>query len=106
MNARPIPNALLGDSLTLMLPTKTGVSETSVHNVRVERSEALKNGTQSRAAITVWADCQNSSHTDFPVGARVKYGGETFEITEQKMYRAEGPHHCKFTAVKTGDDAT
>lgn len=104
MNVKPIPDALLGDSLTLMLPTKTGLTETSVQNVRVERSEALKNGVRSVASITVWADCKNSSHTDFPVGARVKFDGEMFEITEQKMYRAKEPHHCKFTAVKTGDD--
>lgn len=106
MNIKPIPNELLGDSLTLITPTPSGSRQTTVRNVRIERSETLKNGTQCRPVITVWADCKNSSHTDFPVGAHVKLGTETFEITEQKMYRAAEPHHCKFTAVKTGDDDT
>ena len=108
MNVKPIPNALLGDDITLMLPTESGFTETPISNVRVERSESIANYTSDdprrRAVITVWADYHNSTWTDFPVGAKVRFGGEVFEITEQKVYRAGEPHHCKFRAIRIGDD--
>ena len=109
MNVKPIPNALLGDDITLMIPTATGFTETPISNVRVERTEDIKNypsdDPRGRAVITVWADRHNSTWTDFPVGAKVRYGGEVFEIAEQKIYRAGEPHHCKFTAIKIGDES-
>lgn len=108
MNVKPIPNALLGDKITLMVPTATGFTETPIANVRVERSEDIENRTSDdplcRAEITVWADYHNSTWTDFPVGAKVRFNGEVFEIAEQKVYRAGEPHHCKFKAIKIGDD--
>lgn len=109
MNVKPIPNALLGDDITLMIPTAAGFTETPISNVRVERSENIKNhlsdDPRGNAEITVWADYHNSTWVNFPVGAKVRYGGEVFEIAEQKVYRAGEPHHCKFRATKIGDES-
>lgn len=109
MNVKPIPNALLGDNITLMIPKASGFTETPIANVRVERSEDIagyaSDEPRGRAEITVWVDRHNSTWTDFPVGAKVKWGGEVFEITEQKVYRAGEPHHCKFRAIRIGDDS-
>lgn len=108
MNVKPIPNKLLGDSLMLILPAKIGFVETPIANVRVERSDCIENylGDDIRACaeITVWVDRCHSTWTEFPVGAKVRYASETFTITEQKVYFAGGPHHCKFKAKKIGDD--
>lgn len=109
MNVRPIPNELLGDSVTLMIPKTSGFTETPISNVRVERSENIagysSDDPRARAEITVWVDRRNSTWTDFPVGAKVRYNKELFEITEQKIYRAGEPHHCKFKAIKIGDES-
>lgn len=109
MNVRPIPNELLGDSIVLIVPKSAGFTETPISNVRVERSEDIagysSDDPRGRAEITVWADFHNSTWTDFPVGAKVRWGSEVFEITEQKVYRAGGPHHCKFRATKIGDES-
>lgn len=109
MNVKPIPNELLGDNLTLIVPKATGSAETPISNVRVERSEDIEgystNDPRRRTEITVWVDYRNSTWTDFPVGAKVRFNGEVFEITEQKVYRADTPHHCKFRAIKIGDES-
>ena len=109
MNVKPIPNALLGDDITLMIPTATGFTETPISNVRVERSEDIagysSDDPRGHAEITVWVDRHNSTWTDFPVGTKVRFGGEIFEINEQKVYRAGEPHHCKFKAIKIGDES-
>lgn len=108
MKVKPIPNELLGDKITLITPTGTGFTETPIANVRVERSENIEglssNDPRNCAEITVWADYRNSTWADFPVGAKVRYNNEIFEIVEQKVYRAGEPHHCKFKARKTGDE--
>lgn len=109
MNVKPIPNALLGDKVTLILPTKNGFSETPISNVRVERSERVEgqkaNAPQNITEITVWVDRVNSTWGEFPVGAKVRYDGAAFEIAEGKVYRAGvQPHHCKFKAIKIGDE--
>ena len=108
MNVMPIPNELLGDNITLITPTGSGFSETLIANVRVERTENIDgystNDPRARAGITVWVDRQNSTWTDFPIGARVKLDTEIYEIVEQKVYRAGKPHHCKFRAIKIGDE--
>ena len=110
MNVNPIPNRLLGDMIVLVTPTKTGSLETPIQNVRVERTETAERSTvETRARVcvelTVWVDRHNSTWAEFPVGARVNYGGEIFEITESRVYRAGEPHHCKFTARKTGEES-
>lgn len=109
MNVKPIPNALLGDSIILIRPTATGFTETPIANVRVECSENIDgystDDPRARYEITVWVDYRNSTWTDFPTGAKARYNGEVFEITEQKIYRAGEPHHCKFKAIKIGDDS-
>lgn len=104
MKIKPIPNELLGDKVILIIPTKTGFSEIPADNVRVERSEEIENGSPCRAAITVWADYHNSTWSEFPAGAKVRYNNELFEITEQRIYRAAQLHHVKFKAVKIGDE--
>lgn len=108
MNVKPIPNKLLGDELVLIYPTKTGSLETPIANVRVERSQSIEGYSTSSPKyseeITVWVDYQNSTWAEFPIGAKVKYDGETFEITERKLYSADTPHHLKFTAKRTGDE--
>ncbi|MDE6728278.1 MAG: hypothetical protein K2J80_10130, partial [Oscillospiraceae bacterium] len=69
MNVKPIPNALLGGKITLVLPTKTGFSETPISNIRVERSERIEgqtaNDQQSITEITVWVDYVNSTWAEF-----------------------------------------
>ena len=109
MNVKPIPNALLGDNIILIKPTAAGFTETPIANVRVECSEDIDGYSSSdprcRAEITVWVDYHNSTWAEFPVGAKVKWGGKVFEIAEQKIYRAVEPHHCKFKAIKIGDDS-
>ena len=109
MNVKPIPNELLGDSITLIVPKSTGYTETQISNVRVELSENIDgystNDPRARAEITVWVDYHNSTWKDFPVGAKVRYNNEVFEIAEQKIYLAGEPHHCKFRAIKIGDDS-
>ena len=108
MKVKPIPNALLGDDIILIVPTAAGLTETPISNVRVERSESIKNhlsdDPRGNAEITVWADYRNSTWVEFPVGAKVRFGSEVFEIAEQKVYRAGEPHHCKFRAIKIGDE--
>lgn len=107
MNVKPIPNQLLGDMIVLISPTPTGFTETPIENVRVERAESIVHSTtentRGSAEITVWVDYKNSTWAEFPIGARVSFGKELFEITESKIYRAGEPHHCKFTARKTGE---
>lgn len=108
MNVKPIPNRLLGDNITLILPTANGSAEKPIKNVRVERSESFENysGSDIRSCteITVWVDRKNSPWTEFPIGAGVRYDGGIFTITEQKVYYAGEPHHCKFKAKRIGDD--
>lgn len=107
MTVKPIPNALLGDDFYLCVPTATGWSETLVENVRVERKSAVSDPTASNirdnSELTIWYDYANSyPEADFSAGARVRYYGEVFEITEVKFFRAEELHHCRIKAVKTG----
>lgn len=109
MKVKPIPNSLLGENIMLVLPTATGFSETPIKNVRVELSDSLdsygKTTVSSAAEITVWADRRRSTWADFPVGARVDFRGVRYTITQKKICYADGePHHCKFTAKRTGDD--
>lgn len=109
MNVKPIPLRLLRDNIVLIYPTLTGALETPIANVRVERSQSIEGYSTSSpkyaAEITVWVDYQNSTWAEFPIGARVQYGGETFEITERKLFSAGiAPHHLKFKARRTGDE--
>lgn len=104
MNIEPIPNELLGDNITLILPTGRGASEKRVENVRAVRSEKISGGTVGLAELTVFVDRRNSTWADFPIGARVRFGTELFEITESRVYRAVEDHHCKFKATKIGDE--
>ena len=109
MTVLPIPKEFLDDFIILIKPNGAGYIETPISNVRVEHSETIDgystDDPRTRAEITVWVDRRNSTWADFPVGAKVRYNNEVFEITEQKVYHAGEPHHCKFKAIKTGDDS-
>ena len=106
MNIRPIPDVLLGDSFTLLAPDSSGKwSETVISNVRVERKGCISDYASQKARdnteITVWYDCVKSTpKADFAVGMKVRYCGETYEITEHRVYLTYTPHHCKFKARK------
>lgn len=111
MNIKPIPDILLGDSFTLLTPASGKWNETRINNVRIERVEAITDYSSQKARdnteITVWFDCANSSpKTDFSVGMKARYHGEIYEITEQRVYSSDRPHHCKFKARKIGGEYT
>lgn len=112
MNIKPIPNELLGDSFTLLVPAASGGwTEKEIRNVRIERTEAVTEYSsqkqRSNTEITVWFDCVNSSpKTDFSAGMKARYRGEIFVITEHKVYFAGAPHHCRFKARKVGGEYT
>lgn len=110
MIVRPIPNSLLGDEIILQKPTESGWSDVYVHNVRAERVSSVEGGISQnpyeKTELTVWYDCVNSyPKVSFSVGMRVVFGKEIFEIKKSRVYRAQNPHHCKFTAVKIGETA-
>lgn len=111
MNVNPIPDSLLGDEFYLCVPTKTGWSETLIENVRIERKSAVSDPTaaniRDNSELTIWYDYTNSyPEADFSAGARARYYGEVFEITEVKFFRAEELHHCRIKAIKTGGKRT
>lgn len=108
MNIKPIPDELLGENITLITPSAGGGYRKRIYNVRVEKLAAITDYSTQKVrdntVITVWYDYSNSyPSAEFPVGARVEYDGETFEIIEQKIYSAGAPHHCKFKARKISD---
>lgn len=110
MTVKPIPNKLLGDEIILQRPSADGWSDVYIHNVRAERvssvDDSYSNNPREKTELIVWYDCVNSyPETSFEAGMRVKFGGEIFEITKSKVYRAEKPHHCKLTAIKIGETA-
>ncbi len=110
MNIMPIPDVLLGDSFTLLVPNASGKwGETVISNVRVERTVCISDYSSQKARdnteLTVWYDCAKSSpKTDFTAGMKVRYHSELYEITERKVYLADSPHHCKFKARKIGGE--
>ena len=109
MTVRPIPDVLLGDSITLLVPVSGKWNETKINNVRVERTGAVSDYSSQKprdnTGLTVWYDCTRSSpKTEFSAGMKVTYRGETYEITESRTYFADAPHHCKFKARKIGGE--
>lgn len=109
MNIKPIPEFLLNDSFTLMIPDSEGFSEKEIRSVRVERTnsaeDSLSRNPRETTEIAVWYDCVNSSpETDFSVGMKILYRGETYEITKVQVFAADVPHHIKIKAVKNGGE--
>lgn len=109
MNVRPIPDILLGDNITLLVPSSGRWDKLFISNVRVERSESVSDYSSQKArentGLTVWFDHANSSpKTEFSIGMKVVYDNETYEITEVKNYFTDTPHHCKLKARKIGGE--
>ena len=109
MTVKPIPSSLLGDEIVVMRPGGDSWTETCLHNERAERINVVEDGAFEKARekteLYVWIDFANSYPLmEIWAGMRAKYRGEVFEITKVKTYRAESPHHRKFTAMKIGDD--
>lgn len=109
MTVKPIPDILLGDSITLLTPAPGKWNETKINNVRVERTEAVSDYSSQKARdnteLTVWFDYERSSpKAEFSAGMRISFRGEIYEITESRIYRADAPHHCKFRARKIGGE--
>ncbi len=108
MKIMPIPDELLGDSITLFEPTDSGYRETEVVNVRVDRTNSVTDfnsaHTRDTTEITIYYDCENSrpSFIDFSAGMQAEYCGERFEIIKVKRYCAVNPHHYTITARKLG----
>lgn len=108
MTINPIPDALLGDSFTLLVPTRNGFSRTEVDNVRVERKSAVSDMTATRmrdvTELVVYYDCVSSypEGMEFQAGQQAEYDGEVFEILEAQMFSGESPHHWKLVCRKTG----
>lgn len=108
MTINPIPDALLGDSFTLLVPTQNGFSRTEVYNVRVERKSAVSDITATRmrdvTELVVYYDCVSSfpEGIEFQAGQQAEYDGEVFEVLEAKLFSGESPHHWKLVCRKTG----
>lgn len=105
MNIKPIPDMLLGDSFTLQIPSESGYTEKEIYNVRIVRTNSIgdyvRETPRDNTEITVWYDCENSyPEAEFSAGMKILYCGETFEITEVKIFRASKPHHIRLKATK------
>ena len=108
MKIEPIPDSLLGDDITVLVPGAGGWSEISVTNVRAEKISAIENGYTNpleRTRLNVWYDYVNSQpkSLDINSGMRIRFDGELFDIISVKVIRAETPHHMKISAVKIGE---
>lgn len=109
MRVDPIPDELLGSSITVEIPSDTGSYDRNVYNVRVERVAEIDDYTSQKSRdktrIFVWFDYVNSyPETDFSVGMRIRYDGEVYEVVKQRVYSADSPHHCKIEARKISED--
>ena len=105
MNLKPIPQILLGDSVTLQIPSEEGFGEQEIFNIRVERTNSIGESSASvpceNTEITVWYDFSLSyPAADFTAGMRIIYRGETYEINEVKVFKADTPHHLRLKARK------
>lgn len=101
MNVKPIPNALLGSQIYLILPTKTGYTERPIDNVRVELSENVSDcfseSPRDTTEITVWVDYRNSiwesedktAEFDFPVGAKIRLTKNCLRLRNRKSFTRE-----------------
>ena len=107
-NIRAIPQELLGESFTLIIPNGDGFDEILVRNVRVKKKSAVSDYSSARmrdvSELVIYYDCANSlpHGLDFTAGMQLEYGGELFEVLEAKLFCGTAPHHRRITARKIG----
>lgn len=104
MNIEPIPEQLLNDEFTLLVPGESGYARTDVSSVRIERKSALSDyadgDVRGLSALTIFYDMTYSlpQRLEFAAGMSAEYDGALWEITEARLYCADEPHHYTLTA--------
>ena len=104
MNIEPIPEQLLNDEFTLLVPGESGYTSTEVSCVRIERKSALSDyadgDVRGLSALTIFYDMTYSlpQGLEFTAGMSAEYDGALWEITEARLYCADEPHHYTLTA--------
>ena len=112
MNVLPIPDELLGGSITLLAPTTSGFEQVDIENVRISRKSVVSDYTATRmrdaAELTVHFDCVNSRPLgqEFSAGMLAEDNGETYELLRAELFSADRPHHwvLKFRKIDSGND--
>ena len=104
MTVKPIPQELLRDAVTLLVPAASGYESCELSCVRVVRKSAVSDrsavNVRDVSEITVYYDCVNSS----PAGAELSAGmllesdGVRYEIIRAEEFSALEPHHIRITA--------
>ena len=108
--AKPMPVDILTDWATLLVPTASGFRETELSCVRIQRTSAVTDYAAGRTRdvteLVMYYDCVNSSpeNVEFAAGQTLVYCGESYDITEAKLFCAPQPHHYRITARKTGGE--
>ena len=106
MTVKPIPAALLGDSITLFVPESWGWTAQEISNVRVVRSSEVTDHAALNAMdvseLTVYYDCANSYPADvrFSAGMLLEHDGTRYELIRTEEFAAETLHHIRITARK------
>lgn len=104
MKIPPIPEKLLTDEFTLLVPNTEGFSRTLVANVRAEEKSALSDyasgNVRGLSSLTIYYDMTHSlpQGLAFAAGMYAEYAGALWEITEARLYSAGSPHHYTLTA--------
>ncbi|MGN0651080.1 MAG: hypothetical protein ACI4KM_11635 [Oscillospiraceae bacterium] len=106
----PIPQELLNDAFTLIVPDENGFEQTYIQNVRAvkksEISDYASTRTRDTSELVIYYDCTNSlpRRMDFCAGMQIEYCGELFEVLEAKQFCGVSAHHWKLTAKKIGNE--
>ncbi len=106
MTIRPIPSALLADTITLLTPSEGGYITQDISAVRVVRhskvSEYSAVNIRDGSCITVYYDCTVSAPAGiaFEAGMLVMYDGVRYEIISAETFKALSLHHIRLTARK------
>lgn len=104
MEVKPIPAALLCDSVTLILPSEDGEEQTELCGVRVIPRQSAERrsdrGIHVSSFVTVYYDCENSSPAGVePVcGQWLLFGEKRYEITKVEEFGLSRRHHLRITA--------
>lgn len=106
MRIKPIPDTLLGDNATLIIPEGSGFIRIELSNIRAQRKSSITDYSagQSRdtTELTVYFDCNSSEPVgmEFTAGEQLEYRGEVYEIIEVKLFAGEAPHHWRLVGRK------